>query len=120
MIIAVLLPSLMKIGILIDFKINQDFIEDVLCINKDTPIKMCKGKCYLSNQLKKVENQEEKQAPASQKERIEVVYYHCKYTLDFHNLADRYLSSMSPGADDELHTSSFISAIFRPPKRHLI
>ncbi len=120
MIIAVMLPSLTKIGILIDFKINQDFIEDVLCINKDTPIKMCKGKCYLSNQLKKVENQEEKQAPSSKKERIDVVYYHCKQTLDFQNLADRYLSSMSPGANDELHTSSFISAIFRPPKGHLI
>jgi len=46
-------PSLTKIGILIDFKINQNFIAKVLCINRDKSIITRNGKCYLTEQLKK-------------------------------------------------------------------
>ena len=72
-----MLPNLTKIGILIDFKINQDFIAEVLCINREKPMTMCNGKCYMSEQLKKVEEQEEKQATNNKKERLRVVLLLC-------------------------------------------
>jgi hypothetical protein len=58
MISAMLLPSLTTIGILIDFKINQDYIAKFLCINREKPMSTCNGKCYLTKQLKKAEEQE--------------------------------------------------------------
>ncbi|UII25468.1 hypothetical protein LVD15_19485 [Fulvivirga maritima] len=38
----------------IEFEINKGYIQEVLCINKNEPITVCGGKCYLSKQLKKV------------------------------------------------------------------
>ena len=120
MIIALMLPNLTKIGILIDFKINQDFIAEVLCINKEKPMSTCNGKCYLSEQLKKAEEQEEKQAPTNKKERLEVVYYFSKSSFDFLFCADFFVSKLNPACVDEFYTSSFIADIFRPPKLNLI
>lgn len=120
MVIAVMLPSLTKIGILIDFKINQDFIAEVLCINRGKPMSTCNGKCYLSEQLKKAEEQEEKKAPTSNKERLEVIYYYTKSSFDFLFYTDYFASKLNPACVDEFYTSSFIDDIFRPPKFNLI
>ncbi len=120
MILAMMLPNLIKIGILIDFKINQDFIAEVLCINKEKPMFMCNGKCYLSEQLKKAEEEEEKQAPTNKKERLEVVYCYSKNPLDFLPFLDNYTSKLNPAYENEFYHSSFIADIFRPPKLHLI
>lgn len=120
MIIAVMLPNLSKIGILIGFKINQDFIAEVLCINREKPMTMCNGKCYLSEQLKKAEEQEEKQTPANKKERLEVVYYYAKSSFDFLFYTNCLASKLNPACVDEFYTSFFIDDIFRPPKFNLI
>ncbi len=120
MIIALVLPNLTKIGILIDFKINQDFIAKVLCINREKPMSTCNGKCYLSEQLKKAEEQEEKQAPTNKKERLEVLYYYAKRAFDFPSNIDCFVSKLNPACIDEFFTSSFIADIFRPPKLNLI
>ena len=115
-----MLPCLTKIGILIDFKINQGFIAEVLCINKEKPITMCNGTCYLSEQLKKAEEQEEKQAPSSKKERLEVVYFLLKSPFDFLSLAIDRTDKSNLTYVDEIYTSSFIMDIFHPPKLILI
>lgn len=120
MIMAVMLPSLTKIGVLIDFKINQDFIVEVLCINKEIPMSTCNGKCYLSEKLKEAEEQEEKQAPTNKKERFEVVYYYDKSSFDFPINTDCFVSKLNPACVDEFYTSCFIADIFRPPKLNLI
>ena len=115
-----MLPILTKIGILIDFKINQDFIAEMLCINKEKPMSSCNGKCYLSEQLKKVEEQEEKQAPTNKKERLEVLYCYAKKSLDFPSFANNYKSKLNLAYENELYDSSFISDIFHPPTLILI
>lgn len=43
-----------------DYVINQDYIAEYLCINKDKPEMHCNGKCYLMEMLAS-ENQEKKQ-----------------------------------------------------------
>lgn len=120
MITALMLPNLVKIGILIDFKINQDFIAEVLCINREEPMTMCSGKCYLSEELKKAEEQEEKQAPTNKKERLEVVYNYSGSAFGLLLGTDCFLSKLNPATGDEYYTSSFIANIFRPPKLNLI
>ncbi|MBU2929741.1 hypothetical protein KO515_15995 [Winogradskyella psychrotolerans] len=120
MIVLLILPSLNKIGVLIDFKINQDFIAKILCINKEKPELTCNGKCYLTKQLKKAEKQDQKQAPNSKKDRIEIVYYCYKNT--FNNLTYKfsYTPKINTPYDNNHYTSVYLSRIFRPPKFDLI
>jgi len=120
MIISVMLPSLTKTGILIDFKINQDFITEAFCINREKPMTTCNGKCYLSKKLKKAEEQEEKQVPISQKERLEVVYYYVKSSFEFLFDTDNFLSKLNRAYINEFHSFLLITDIFHPPKRILI
>ena len=120
MIIAMMLPNLTKIGVLIDFKINQDFIAEVLCINKDELIPMCKGNCYLSEQLKKAEEQEEKQAPTKKKERLEVVYYYSKSAFEFSIYPYHYSGKLNTAFENDFYSSTFITDIFHPPELNLI
>lgn len=45
----------------IEFAINQDYIAEFLCINKDKPELACGGKCHLMKQLEKQEKEDPKQ-----------------------------------------------------------
>ena len=40
----------------LDYFVNYEYISKVLCINKDEPMSTCKGKCYLREQLKEVQD----------------------------------------------------------------
>lgn len=116
MLIAILLPSLTKIGILIDFKINQDFIAAIFCINKEEPIVMCNGKCYLVEQLNKAEEQEEKQIPIHQEEQAEIIYYYSNVSLERSDHTSTYLYKLNPAYENDFYPNAFVASIFRPPK----
>ncbi len=49
---------------LANYLINQDYIAEFLCINKDKPELECNGKCYLAKQLKEASAEKEKNVPA--------------------------------------------------------
>lgn len=40
-----------KLGVITYFQLNRDYIAEVLCINKEEPIAMCYGKCFLDKNL---------------------------------------------------------------------
>ena len=67
-IIAVLLLALFSSALVrpvlsyVEYWANQDFIADVLCINKDKPQMQCNGQCHLSAQLEKATDSEESDA----------------------------------------------------------
>ena len=44
--------------IYLKFKLNQDYIAKVLCVNKARPQLKCNGHCYLAKQLKKAQQEE--------------------------------------------------------------
>ena len=52
------------------FELNQSYIAEYLCINKDKPMLHCDGKCYLARKLKEAEEKEKK----SEKESVKVSY----------------------------------------------
>ncbi|MDJ1506173.1 hypothetical protein [Xanthocytophaga agilis] len=58
---SLLLQTFSRAGIYLSFKVNQDYIARVLCINKAKPQLNCNGKCYLAKKLKQAEEQEQKQ-----------------------------------------------------------
>lgn len=45
-----------KMGIVVWYQANIDYVAQELCENKDAPEKQCNGKCYLKKQLNKVDN----------------------------------------------------------------
>jgi hypothetical protein len=59
------LPGFVQYVILVDFNLNRDYIAATLCINKEQPITVCGGTCYLSEELEQTESPSEKQLPSS-------------------------------------------------------
>lgn len=105
-----------KLSIYVNFKINQNFIAEVLCINKDKPMSTCNGKCYLSKQLKEQQEQDEKQTPKERNERVEILF--CD------NLQISYSISRCIFLEKKiplprhlvLNTQEFIDDVFHPPQ----
>lgn len=42
----------------VEYLLNQDYISEFLCVNKDQPKLQCNGKCYLVKQLEKQQKKE--------------------------------------------------------------
>jgi hypothetical protein len=40
-----------NLGVLTYFQLNRDYIAEVLCVNKEKPITMCYGQCFLEKNL---------------------------------------------------------------------
>lgn len=59
LIIPILFQTLNKFSLLLYYEVNKTFITERFCINKDKPMKMCSGKCYLFSELQ--QQQEEDQ-----------------------------------------------------------
>jgi hypothetical protein len=48
-----------RLYVIVDFKLNQDYIAENLCEKKDEPESCCEGSCQLSKELNKIEESEE-------------------------------------------------------------
>ena len=47
-----------------EYVVNQDYIAEYLCINKDKPMMDCNGKCYLAKMLQEEQNEKKENLPA--------------------------------------------------------
>lgn len=101
---------------MIDFKLNQEFIAKVLCIEKDEPITTCYGKCQLTTQLNKVNEEEKGQVPSSKKERLEVLHYLEKQTNYALSLSNCDLTAMKAFQKGNAYHYAFVYDVFHPPK----
>ncbi len=52
-------------ALFVNYELRKDFIIKNYCVNKDRPELHCDGKCYLAQQIKKAEQQDERQATDS-------------------------------------------------------
>ena len=103
-----------KLWIVMSFKINQDFIAKVLCINRDKPKLACAGKCHLMQKLKEAEEKEQEQVPPTVQEKTEVFLCNAqrlmvtRLLIDAHHVADIDYVDFVP--------TGFISDVFHPPQ----
>lgn len=67
MVVLVALQSFGKWLILLEYRVNQEYIARVLCENKARPQLKCKGKCQLMKKLAAEEKQSGSQAGSNQK-----------------------------------------------------
>ncbi|MEM8897404.1 MAG: hypothetical protein AAGC85_04835 [Bacteroidota bacterium] len=113
---ALLLPNLLKVWVLADFAYRQDMIAEMLCINKDKPLRKCNGKCYLSQKLNAAEEKKTDKVPG-------VLLKYAEYLL-FSSPKKQPLKLLSSIADHKRksvggHITSFpgyLPTIFRPPQ----
>lgn len=56
---------MLKVGVLVSWKLNQTYIAENLCINKNKPEMKCDGKCHLQKQLKSIEDKSDTEKDAS-------------------------------------------------------
>jgi len=101
--------------ILIDFKIHQDYIAKVLCINKDEPKSGCGGKCYLSTQLKEQEDKENKQVPVNSNEKNEVLFLN-DYTFKRDPNQKLKMKRKKWGMYKVFYSFQYLQQIFHPPQ----
>ncbi|WP_143398399.1 hypothetical protein [Fulvivirga sp. M361] len=101
---------------MVDFKINQDFIYEILCINKQSDITVCGGQCYLAKKLNGVEETDQKRVPQGIQEKSEILVF-VKLVNWFSE--DRLQTASSVKLRtyrQSLYSTSFIKSIFHPPE----
>ncbi|MCC7027343.1 MAG: hypothetical protein IT265_10325 [Saprospiraceae bacterium] len=113
----ILLQLFSKVWIIFSFKVNQDYIAKVVCINRDKPEKHCNGKCVLMKRIKAEEETEKKQIPQKLKEQQQGLYCLDNFSWLMQRPRDwandkqkQTFSHQTP------FTSAFVKGIFRPPK----
>ncbi|WP_420570756.1 hypothetical protein [Kordia sp.] len=97
---------------LANYLINQDYIAEFLCINKDKPELECNGKCYLAKQLKETSEEKEKNLPPIAMEEYPIgiidltVFLSEKPYIEFLHCNSHYLNN---------YKFSYLSRVFHPP-----
>ncbi len=59
-IVGLFLQAFNKVGILVSYQINKEYISKNLCENRDKPLLHCNGKCHLAKQLQKADSEDTK------------------------------------------------------------
>lgn len=103
---------LFKLGIVTYFELNRDYIAEVLCINKNKPIAMCYGRCFLKKNLALADESEKAPAPLS-KEKFQVPVFLVSENL--YSLQVRSELIFPFTAYYKIIASGFKSPPFHPP-----
>ncbi len=100
--------------IVASFYINRDFIADNICINRFDAIPVCRGTCYLTDQLKKESKKEQKVPNLKEKEVLLFVLNPLIYTINgtYANNITRTVYHFKK----QLVTSRFLYSVFHPPE----
>lgn len=116
LILTIMGSSLMVPLIYLDFELRRDYIAKVLCINRDEPITVCGGKCYLDLRLEQATEQQEQESRANNRP-LEIYFFNEERPL--HQFCyspgtegSPLLSYVSPGTP-----RTFTGDIFRPPQQ---
>ena len=86
----------------VEYVLNQDYIAEFLCINKDKPELQCQGKCHL---MKELEKQEESNPLNSLRISLE------NYPIGFVNILKIDLPKSFDSSNKNKH--SFYEALYR-------
>lgn len=104
--------------VFIEFKIDQDFITEFLCINKDEPEKKCNGQCHLKQEVEKATAQQEDEEPVTIriKKIIQIVYKQNRLQQESICVVKPNINS----SDSQIPINYSIDGVFHPPKFILI
>jgi len=111
--LVILSQVFVNVGIGVYYHLNKAYITQKLCENKNNPEIHCNGHCYLTKQLKKAEEGEQKQAQKILKEKEEIISNQLKtlpgkYFPSFHSTDFISYTSSIPVSD-------FRNELVKPP-----
>ena len=102
-----------KLGIITYFDANRDYIAQVLCINKEKPITMCHGQCFLNRNLSLADEETPKKIPVKSTLKIEVsIFIESNFDV---NLASHSAIIETYGSPTSLYKFSDDHSFFHPP-----
>jgi hypothetical protein len=94
------------------FELNQSYIAEYLCVNRDKPLLHCDGKCFLAKKLKEAEEKEKKSEKESQKSSYQPAF-----------ISEKAIFAMTPDVERTIHHKERPFAlpsrtfdIFHPPR----
>ena len=101
--------------IYLDFEMRQDYIAKVLCVERDKPMTVCGGSCYLADQLNKAQKNQEESGKTLPKDFTFFLDVYKQFSINskpptaiqdlkFHSLSDSIVESL------------FSFDIFHPPR----
>ncbi len=100
---------------IVEYIVNYDYISKVLCVNKETPIMGCNGKCYLMSELAK---QSEDEKPISDKKivvkEIETLFFQDIKSIDLPKVPVSQCIILNANYSN-LYTYLDSSSVFHPP-----
>jgi len=116
LLLLIIVQSFNKLGIILAFNINQNYIAASLCVNKDKPQLHCNGRCFLAKKLRQAEQNEEKQRAENQ-EKANVLFF-CKLNrLELNgSIINRGPQNFNPFYL-KFKPSIFTNDIFKPPQK---
>lgn len=83
----------MVVSVWVDYCVNNDYIREVLCINKERPKLECDGKCYLAQQLNQQSKEKDSQEGIVIEQSFSPVFYVAITDVIFNNGASDLLTS---------------------------
>lgn len=106
--------SFYQLAIISAYYSNKDYIAAVLCENKNKPKMHCNGKCFLKKQLRKAEEEQQKDA-ASFKFSEPLVYITHPVQLQTEAITYAVLNTDYPAYAANHYSFLFAASCFRPP-----
>ncbi|MBK9284385.1 MAG: hypothetical protein IPM51_08695 [Sphingobacteriaceae bacterium] len=104
-----------QVSILIKFYLNQEYIANNLCENREKPELGCEGKCCLAEELEEdVTSKEEQKAPNLKEEGIQLLNHESNYIV-FKNISLPCLEYLDMASSKTL--IGFSTSIFLPPEK---
>jgi hypothetical protein len=93
--------------------LQQDYISENLCINRFDAVSVCKGQCYLANQIEEDQNKEQS-IPLIKLQDVQPLIQQ-NHTSILPEPAYFDLFILSP-LTDRVISSDFIFSVFHPPR----
>ena len=105
--------AFLKSAVLFEFKFNQEYISQTMCVQKEIENNTCKGTCHLSKQLEKTEEQQD-DIPVSNEELQEIlVFFPISSELDEFMRQEENIFTPSSSS---LLSTEVNHSIFHPPQ----
>ena len=109
------IQPVVNLAVLGDFLVNNEYIREVLCVNKEKPELACGGKCYLMQQLQESQQSQEQEFPQLLHSKYEFILI--KRFLRLPKVTIAVLKTANFPRYMEPISSPFLLDIFHPPNK---
>ena len=96
----------------VSFKLNQNYIAQNLCVEKDLPESTCKGCCQLKKRVREQQNHKE-EVPVTAEHKNELVYFLANSSFCIFNKIDK---TPRRSISVFLYCFAYFSDCFHPPE----